>query len=207
MFWIWRRTGAGRAADRKSAAGRRRADGGDDLAAAQLVAAQRRDGGPAERHDALLAALAEDARLVADEVEAGHVEAVQLGEAHAGGVEQLDDGVVAGAAERVLGRSVLATSKSARPRARQPRRQRLLQLGRAHGAGRVRLDDLLAVQVAEEAAHGGELAGDAAAGEAAARQLGEVAAQREAVDAVPAPVVVAAVVAVEEAGELVRSRR
>jgi hypothetical protein len=108
---------------------------------------------------------------------------VQFGEAHAGGVEQLDDGVVARAAQRVVGRAILGDVEKAFDfEAREPAGSVFSSFG-ARTARPGSVDDILAVQVPEEAAHGRQLAGDAASRESAAGELRQPCAQREPVHA------------------------
>jgi hypothetical protein len=56
---------------------------GDDFAAARLMSAEGGDGGRANGDNALLAALAEDAGLLGDEIDAGEIETGELGQADA----------------------------------------------------------------------------------------------------------------------------
>ena len=63
--------------------------------AAREVAAERLGGVPADRDDALLAALADHADEPVVEVDARLVEPDRLGDAQAGAVEQLDERLVA----------------------------------------------------------------------------------------------------------------
>ena len=81
--------------------------------AAREVAAQRLDRRPADRDDALLAALADDAHEPPVEVDAGLAEPDRLRDAETGAVEQLDERVVAQVAG--LRPSAASISRSASP--------------------------------------------------------------------------------------------
>ena len=60
-----------------------------------LVALEGGEGGTADRDDAFLGALAEDADVLAEEVDVLYVEPAELGNAEAAGVEELEDGGIA----------------------------------------------------------------------------------------------------------------
>src|SRR5215207_1993341 len=65
------------------------------------IAPKSKHGARADRHNPLLAALAPDFRLVGQEIEILQIHPTQLREADAGGVEQLENGQVAGRNELV----------------------------------------------------------------------------------------------------------
>src|SRR5436190_943556 len=67
----------------------------EEVVALRLVVAQGEHGVIAYRHDALLPALPPHLHLLAHQVEIAHAEPLQLGEAHPGRVEELEDGEVA----------------------------------------------------------------------------------------------------------------
>ena len=137
------------------------------------------DRGFAHRHLALLGPLAPDGDHGSVEVEVDQPQPAQLAHPQAAAVEQLEHGGVAQADRLVgrrcgekgveLGRTQDVGQPAVASRCRQARR-------------RVGGDDPGAAQPAEVAAEGGRLAGDRPAGVAPGGQVGEVAAQDQAVD-------------------------
>src|SRR5205823_3217830 len=119
-----------------------------------LERAQRRT---SHRHDALLAALAEDAHEARVRVEMLPVEAGELAHAEARGVEQLEDRAIAEAEEPVGPRR---REQPVDVVERQVGGQLARGLRRGHDGGRVVREALRVDQEAEEAAHGSELARD-----------------------------------------------
>ena len=134
------------------------------------VAAQRLGGRAAERHDPLLAALAERAHEPALDVHRGPVEADRLGDAQAGAVEQLDERAVAHRPRRHADGGVdQALDLGGGERARQPARAPgELQVG--GGVVGARPEQEL---VPEEGADGGDAAGDRRRREAVGAELGD----------------------------------
>jgi hypothetical protein len=91
--------------------------------AAREVALQRGGSVPAERHYALLAALADHPDEPFLEIDAALLEADRLGDAQAGAVEKLDQGAVAQCpGRRAVGRRDQAFRFARRQRRRQPAR-------------------------------------------------------------------------------------
>src|SRR5215203_4396613 len=139
---------------------------------AREVAAQSVGAGPAERDDALLAALADAADEPPLEVDAALLEPDRLADAEAGAVEQLDERGVAERARRRAGGGVdqaLRLGGGERPRQR-PRPAR--QLDRRRRVVRARAEQLL---VAEERPNRGRAPGDRRRGEPLRALLGDVA--------------------------------
>ena len=140
--------------------------------AAAQVAAERVGGAAAERHDPLLAALADRADEPLLEVDAVSLEADRLADAQARAVEELDERAVAqGARRRSVGRLDEPLRLAGRERARQAARP-ARQADSAAGLSVAGSDQDL---VAEERADGGQAARDRRRGEPARAQLGEVA--------------------------------
>src|SRR6185437_13962955 len=155
-----------------------------------------------DRDDALLASLAAHLDLLGDQIEVAAAEALQLRQAHAGRVEQLEDGEIADVEHRAVGRAELGQlEQQIDLGAVEIPGQVFLELRSADGAGGVRLDALVAVQISIEAADRGECAGHRALREAAPGEVPEEGAHHDPVDAAPAPRL-AAVVPVEELDEL-----
>src|SRR5438128_2591205 len=109
------------------------------------------------RHDALLAALAEDAHEARVRVEMLPVEAGELAHAEARGVEQLEDRAIAEAEGPVGPRG---REQPVDVVERQVGGKLARRLRRGHDGGRVMCEALRVDQEAEETAHGGELARD-----------------------------------------------
>ncbi|MCY1286076.1 hypothetical protein D9M70_350350 [compost metagenome] len=136
----------------------------------------------ADRQHAGLAALAVDFDQTGGEVELLEVEADQLGQAQSGGIEQLEQGLVAAGDEVVLDRAVEQLRRAV---GIQGARQALFALGRTQAAGRVVLAQPFADQVAIEAAHRRQQARQRAAGLALGVQAGDEAAQAARVERGP----------------------
>ena len=104
----------------------------------------------ADRNDALLPSLAAHLHLLRHEVEVAAIEPLQLGEAHAGRVEQLEDREVAHVDELAFLRARLGhLEQQVDLRAIEIAGQILVELRRADGARGIRLDDLVAMQIAD----------------------------------------------------------
>ena len=87
-------------------------------------------------------------------VQLAATQALQLGQAHAGRVEQLEDREIAHVDELAFPRAHLGHLKQQVDlRAVEIAGQILLELRRADGARRIRVDDLVAMQIAIEAPH------------------------------------------------------
>ena len=120
------------------------------------VGRQRRLGRLAQKGQALLGSFAPDPEHARRQVQVSQVEPGQLGQAQAPAVKHLQDGLIPGVAEIIaLG---LAQQVKGLVHA-QVVGQDLFQLGAGGQFRRVVGDDPLALQVFEEGAQGGELAG------------------------------------------------
>ena len=143
------------------------------------VGAQCGDGGPADRRDAFLGALAEQPDLGLCEVHPVEVEPAGLPDACPAGVEQFEQGAVTQADRRgrVRGGQQPVDLVDA-----QHARQVASLLGRGEQGGRVPVDHAATLQQREQAAHDAGPPGDGGAGVAAFGQRREVAAQGQQFD-------------------------
>ena len=134
-----------------------RADRPKQHVALRLVVAKCERRRVADRHDALLAALATHLDLLRHQVEIRSTQPLELGQTHSRRIEQLEDGEVAYVDESALPRSYLGGLKQeADLRAVQVTGEMPLQPRRPDRARRVGVDELVAVHVAIEAADGGQ---------------------------------------------------
>ncbi|MNN18550.1 hypothetical protein D3C81_1317620 [compost metagenome] len=136
-----------------------------------------------DRQLAHLVALAEHPHQAGGEIQLRQVQAGQLGQAQAGGIEQFEHGLVA-AGEKIVRRRALQQLLGAV--GVEQFRQALLALGRAQAGARVVTAMAFADQVAVQPAHRGEEARQAGRRQALAVQAGEQAAQPPAVQLLPA---------------------
>src|SRR5262249_30383449 len=134
-----------------------RSEAAQEIVAPRLVVAQRENRVIADRHDALLPALPPHLHLLRHHVEIAATQALELGETHAGGVEELEH------------REIPRLHEPTELRARLGHREQqvdlyaveiaweiLVELRRADSARGIRVDDLVAMEIAIEAAHRGE---------------------------------------------------
>ena len=143
--------------------------------AAGEVALERCLGGAAERHDALLPALAGHAQRAGLEADVGEREVARLGGAQAAAVEELEQRAVAQVARLGAGRRV----EQARDLVgRERRRQRARAARPGHERGRAALDRAAVMHPRVGAADGAQLAGGRGRRIPAGAQVGGVAAQR-----------------------------
>src|SRR5262249_11206944 len=137
------------------------------------VQLERLDGLSPERDDALLPPLAENPYAALAEVHVLDVQPGQLRDAHAGGVQHLQDGPVAAIGfllpERLTEERLALID-------REVRRQPAGQTGRLHLAGGVHTGTAAPDQKAEEAAERGETTGDRRPGEPASVEVSKVSA-------------------------------
>src|SRR4029079_12461126 len=138
------------------------------------IAAERLGCVAPDRHDALLAALADHADEAAVEVDTGALEPDGLGDAEAGPVEQLDERLVT---QRAGLCSVRRGDQPLGFAGRQRLRERPDAPRQADGGRRVVLARAEQLLVAEEAARRGGTAGDRRRGEAVGAELRRVALQ------------------------------
>src|SRR5262249_8857827 len=121
------------------------------------IGRERAQGGPADRYDALLPALAEDPYAPGLGVDRLPVEATQLAHAEPGGIQDLEEGAVAEPGERVGARG---HQEPVRVVERQVRGQLARALRGGDADRRIGREPARVGEEAEEATHGGELARD-----------------------------------------------
>src|ERR1043166_377843 len=175
-----------------------------EIVALRLVIAQRENRVVTDRDDALLAPLPSHLGLLRHDVEIGAVESLELGQSHAGRVEELEDREVSDVDELPFPRAHLGHLKQQIDlRPVEVARQIFVELRRADGARGIRVDDFVSMQVFVEAANGRQRARHGAFAESALGQVAEESAHGDAIDALPGPFG-AAVVAAEETNEFAK---
>src|ERR1043166_7023632 len=166
-----------------------------EIVALRLVIAQRENRVVTDRDDALLAPLPSHLGLLRHDVEIGAVESLELGQSHAGRVEELEDREVSDVDELPFPRAHLGHLKQQIDlRPVEVARQIFVELRRADGTRGIRIDDFVSMQVFIEAANGRQRARHGAFAESA---------HGDAIDALPGPFG-AAVVAAEETDEFAK---